>query len=209
MKKSNDTLTKSEKLELEDQAIQALLQYGVKFSVPLKIKPKNPPRMIIWWNRMFPKMARVWRDRRIPKDWDVELKEIVDINWSATKEVYMRTFHVKPLFGGTIMSLRKRYIEMDIEDWDAPTVDVFKYWEIMAEIAAIAIMNDGRIVNSLDKEMKELKQFLLEHLETIRLQKLAGIINGMMNREGFRNSIRSIQGVGITQPIPPKADRVE
>lgn len=34
-------LTREERLDIEEQAIQALLQHGVKFSVPLKIEPVN------------------------------------------------------------------------------------------------------------------------------------------------------------------------
>mgnify|MGYP000208280783 CR=1 FL=1 len=37
-------LTKEERLELEEKAIEALLQLGVKFSVPLKIYPVKPPK---------------------------------------------------------------------------------------------------------------------------------------------------------------------
>ena len=60
-------LTKEERLELENQAIETLLQYGAKFSVPLKIFPRTAPKLIQWWNKHFPKLAIRWTDKRVPK----------------------------------------------------------------------------------------------------------------------------------------------
>ncbi|UVQ88806.1 hypothetical protein NXY37_03055 [Bacteroides fragilis] len=37
-------LTREERLEIEEKAIQALVNMGVKFNVPLKINPVKPPR---------------------------------------------------------------------------------------------------------------------------------------------------------------------
>lgn len=46
-------LTREERLEIEEKAIQALIDMGVKFNVPLKINPVNQPKRIAWWNRHF------------------------------------------------------------------------------------------------------------------------------------------------------------
>ena len=47
-------LTREQKLAIEEKAIQALLDMGVKFSVPLKMEIKTQPKRISWWNRHFP-----------------------------------------------------------------------------------------------------------------------------------------------------------
>ena len=60
-------LTREERLEIEEKAIQALVNMGVKFNVPLKINPVKPPRFIRWWNKHFPNHVKMWRDKRIPK----------------------------------------------------------------------------------------------------------------------------------------------
>ena len=77
---NNRDLTREEQLEIEEKAIQALLDMGAKFSVPLKINPVNPPKRIVWWNKHFPNHVKVWRDRRLPKGWDVSLSEVPDAN---------------------------------------------------------------------------------------------------------------------------------
>lgn len=76
----------------------------------------------------------------------------------------------------------------------------------MAEIAAVAAINSGVIADPLDKQTKKLKRFFIEHLTVSRLQKLAGVVNQMMNPAGFTASIRLIQEVGTTKP---RADRIE
>ena len=52
-------LTREERLEIEEKAIQALVNMGVKFNVPLKINPVKPPRFIRWWNRYFPNHVKM------------------------------------------------------------------------------------------------------------------------------------------------------
>ncbi|MDR2286826.1 MAG: hypothetical protein LBE04_05055 [Prevotellaceae bacterium] len=197
-------LTREERLEIEEQAINALLQLGVKFQTPLKIAVRKPPKWIYFWNKHFPNHVKVWRDKRIPKDWDVEIKEIVDVNLGKTKEAYMRNFHIKPLYGGTICILRKLYLQIEIENPDKVEKDVFRFWETMAEIAAVAIINNPTIVNNT--ETRRLQRFLINNMTTPLLQKLVTIIAQMMDAAGFTNSIRLIQGAGITLP---KASRIE
>lgn len=60
-------LTREERLEIEEKAIQALVNMGVKFNVPLKINPVKPPRFIRWWNKHFPNHVKMWRDNVFPK----------------------------------------------------------------------------------------------------------------------------------------------
>lgn len=205
-------LTREERLDIEEQAIQALLQHGVKFSVPLKIEPVKPPKWILLWNKYFPSRVKVWRDKRIPKDWNVEVMEIADINLGKTRDVYMRNFHIKPLYLGTIDALRRLYLEIEYnedaiqEQPAAESKKLFKYTSLMAEIAAVATLNSGVIADPLDKQTKGLKQFFMEHLTVARLQKMAGVINQMRNPAGFTASIRLIQEVGTTKP---RADRIE
>lgn len=212
MENEEKELTREERLEIEEQAIQALLQFGVKFSVPLKFDPVQPPKRILWWNRHFPKWAKIWRDKRLPKGWDVEIKEIADANLGAMKEVYMRNFHIKPLYLGAIDAIRKLYLEIEYneeaiqEDPIDESKKLFKYIPMMAEIAAVATLNKAVVTNPLDKETKELKRFFVEHLTVGRLQKLSAVINQMMNSAGFTTSIRLIREVGTTKP---RADRIE
>ena len=54
MEEKPKELTREQQLEIEEQAIQALIQMGVKFSVPLKINPVKPPKWVRWWNKHFP-----------------------------------------------------------------------------------------------------------------------------------------------------------
>lgn len=205
-------LTKEERLELEEKAIEALLQLGVKFSVPLKIYPVKPPKRVLWWNRTFPKMARIWRDKRIPVDWDVSVMEAPDADKGKMVDMYMRNFHIKPLYLGTIDYLRKLYIQIEYNEKDIQEQPIqeskklFKYIPLMAEIAAVAVINSPEITNKRSKEVEQLKTFFINHLTVARLKKLSDVISQMMNPGGFTSSIRSIREVGMTKP---KANLIE
>lgn len=170
-------LTTEERLELEEKAIEALLQLGVKFSVPLKIYPVKPPKRVLWWNRTFPKMARIWRDKRIPVDWDVSVMEVPDADKGKMVDMYMRNFHIKPLYLGTIDYLRKLYIQIEYNEkevQDQPIQEskkLFKYIPLMAEIAAVAVINSPEITNRRSKEVEQLKTFFINHLTVARLKK--------------------------------------
>lgn len=83
-------LTREERLEIEEKAIQALVNMGVKFNVPLKINPVKPPRFIRWWNKHFPNHVKMWRDKRIPKGWDVSETEVPNAALQTMERVYMR-----------------------------------------------------------------------------------------------------------------------
>lgn len=204
----NKDLTREERLEIEEKAIQALIDMGVKFSVPLKINPVNPPKRIVWWNKHFPNHVKIWRDRRLPKNWDVSLSEVPDANLGKLVKVYMRNFHIKPLYLGTIDILRRFYIQIEYDEQaiqDQPIQEskkLFKYIPVMAEIAAIAVVNNFPYTNPLanSKEVKELKQFFIDNLTVARLQRLVTIINQMMNPGGFTSSIRLIKEIGTTKP---------
>ena len=50
----NIELTREQRLEIEQKAIDALISMGVKFRVQLDLKPKRPPFRILWWNKHFP-----------------------------------------------------------------------------------------------------------------------------------------------------------
>lgn len=205
-------LTTEERLELEEKAIEALLQLGVKFSVPLKINPVKPPKRVLWWNRTFPKMARIWRDKRIPVDWDVSVMEVPDADKGKMVDMYMRNFHIKPLYLGTIDYLRKLYIQIEYNEKDIQEQPIqeskklFKYIPLMAEIAAVAVINSPEITNKRSKEVEQLKTFFINHLTVARLKKLSDVISQMMNPGGFTSSIRSIREVGMTKP---KANLIE
>lgn len=214
MEQENE-LTREQKLELEDNAIQALLQMGVKFTVPLKINPVKPG----WWfrlrKRVFRKSKKVWRDKRIPKGWDVATIEVPDIESGNMKEIYVRQFHIKPLYLGTIDRLRKLYIQIEYDEeaiQEQPLQEskrLFKYIDQMAEIAAVAVINNPTVATDpKSKAVKELADFFLEHLTVARLQKLASVINQMMNPAGFTSSIRLIREVGTTRP-KAETQRVE
>nr|DAE85875.1 MAG TPA: hypothetical protein [Bacteriophage sp.] len=205
-------LTTEERLELEEKAIEALLQLGVKFSVPLKIYPVKPPKRVLWWNRTFPKMARIWRDKRIPVDWDVSVMEVPDADKGKMVDMYMRNFHIKPLYLGTIDYLRKLYIQIEYNEKEVQEQPIqeskklFKYIPLMAEIAAVAVINSPEITNRRSKEVEQLKTFFINHLTVARLKKLSDVISQMMNPGGFTSSIRSIREVGMTKP---KANLIE
>lgn len=199
-------LTREQRLELEDKAIQALLEMGAKFTVPLKINPVKPSRWFRLKKRIRRGRAKAWRDRRIPKGWNVELTETPDIESGLMREVYVRNFHIKPLYLGTIDRLRKLYIQIEYDEeamQDHPIQEshrLFKYVDQMAEIAAVAVLNNPSVAEPGNREVKELANFFLEHLTVARLQKLAGVIGQMMNPAGFTSSIRLIREVGVTRP---------
>lgn len=199
-------LTREEQLELEEKAINALIDMGAKFSVPLKINPVNPPKRIVWWNKHFRSRVKIWRDRRLPKSWDVSLEEIPDAALGKMVKVYMRNFQIKPLYLGTIDALRRLYIQIEYDEQsiqDQPIQEsnkLFKYIPIMAEIAAVAVVNNPSVTSPLSEDVKELKEFFVEHLTVSRLQQLAAVISQMMNSGGFTSSIRSIMEVGTTRP---------
>ena len=197
-------LTREQRLELEEKALQALLQMGCKFSVPLKIYPVKPSKWYNFLKRTFPKRTKVWHDKRIPKSWNVSVVEIPDVETERMKEVYMRNFNVKPLYLGTIDRLRQMYIGIEYDEktiQEQPIQEskrLFKYTKQMAEIAAVAVINNPSVSNKEDKAVKELAKFFMEHLTVARLQKLTAIISHMMNPSGFISSIRLIREVGTT-----------
>lgn len=214
MEENPKELTREQQLEIEEQAIQALIQMGVKFSVPLKINPVKPPKWVRWWNKHFPNHVKVWHDRRIPKDWNVSVMELPDTDKGKMVEVYMRQFHVKPLYLGTIDYLRKLYLQIELNEekiQEQPTQEAkkyFKYISLMAEIAAVAVINNGSITNPVSKQTKILRDFFIEHLTVPRLKQLADVISQMMNAGGFTSSIISIREVGTTKP-KSRADMIE
>lgn len=212
----NETdLTREQMLEIEDKAIEALLQMGVKFSVPLKINPVKPPKAVLMWNKHFPNLSKVWRDSRLPKSWDVSIEEIPDPDRGVMTKVYMRHFRIAPLYLGTIDRIRKLYIQIEYNEETIQNEPIqeskrlFKYIDVMAEIAAVAVINSPEVANPLSKEIKELKAFFLEHLTVTRLQKLSDVISQMMNPAGFTSSIRSIREIKTTKPKQAKADLIE
>lgn len=187
---------------------------GAKFTVPLKIKPVKPSKWFNLKKRLFPKRNVVWRDKQIPKDWDVTLTEIPDVETGTMKEVYMRNFHIKPLYLGTIDRLRQLYMLMEYNEDVVQAQPIqeskrlFKYIPQMAEIAAVAVINDPIVADLKNKSVRDLKQFFMEHLTVARLQKLAEVINQMMNPAGFTSSIRLIREMGTTRP-KTENDRIE
>ena len=200
--------------KVQKSALQALLQMGCKFSVPLKIYPVKPSKWFNLRKRIFPKCTKVWHDKRIPKDWDISIKEIPDVETERLKEVYMRNFNVKPLYLGTIDRLRQMYIGIEYDEKNIQEQPIqeskrlFKYIKQMAEIAAVAVLNNPSVADKDSKAVKELTKFFIEHLTVERLRKLTAIISQMMNPAGFTTSIRLIREVGTTKPNP-EAERIE
>lgn len=209
-----EELTREQRLEIEEKALQALLNMGCKFSVPLKIYPVKPSKWFNLRKRIFPKCNKVWHDKRIPKYWDVSIVEVSDVESERMKEVYMRHFSIKPLYLGTIDRLRQMYIGIEYDEktiQEQPIQEskrLFKYTRQMAEIAAVAVINNPCVADKGDKSVKELTKFFMEHLTVARLQKLTAIISQMMNPAGFISSIRLIREVGTTKPNP-EAQRIE
>lgn len=201
-----EDLTREQRLELEDKAINALIEMGVKFSVPLKINPVNPPKRILWWNRHFPNHIKVWRDKRIPKGWNVIVESMPDPELGKMKDVYVRNFVIKPLYLGTIDTLRKLYLQIEYDEekiQDQPIQEskkLFKYIPLVAKIAAVAVLNNPTVTDQDNKDVKDLAKFFVEHLNVTRLKKLADVISQMMNPGGFTSSIRSIREIGTTKP---------
>ena len=212
--KVTEELTREQQLELEEKAINALIEMGVKFSVPLKINPVNPPKRILWWNKHFPNHVKVWRDKRIPKDWNVSVESLPDPELGRMKDVYVRNFVIKPLYLGTIDCLRKLYLQIEFDEeliQDQPiqeTKKLFKYIPLVAKIAAVAVINNPTVADTDSKEVKALSKFFVEHLNVTRLKRLADVISQMMNAGGFTSSIRSIREIGTTKP-KDRADLVE
>ena len=209
-----EELTREQRLEIEEKALQALLNMGCKFSVPLKIYPVKPSKWFNLRKRIFPKCNKVWHDKRIPKYWDVSIVEVPDVESERMKEVYMRHFSIKPLYLGTIDRLRQMYIGIEYDEktiQEQPIQEskrLFKYTKQMAEIAAVAVINNPCVADKGDKSVKKLTKFFMEHLTVARLQKLTAIISQMMNPAGFISSIRLIREVGTTKPNP-EAQRIE
>lgn len=212
--KVTEELTREQQLELEEKAINALIEMGVKFSVPLKINPVNPPKRILWWNKHFPNHVKVWRDKRIPKDWNVSVESLPDPELGRMKDVYVRNFVIKPLYLGTIDCLRKLYLQIEFDEeliQDQPiqeTKKLFKYIPLVAKIAAVAVLNNPTVADTDSKEVKALSKFFVEHLNVSRLKRLADVISQMMNAGGFTSSIRSIREIGTTKP-KDRSDLVE
>lgn len=209
-------LTREERLEIEEKAIQTLIDMGVKFNVPLNINPVNQPWRIAWWNRHFPGHMIMWRDKRIPKDWDVTLEDMPDTDKKELRKVYVRHFHITPLYLGTIDRIRRLYLQIEYDEdklQELPQQEgkkLFKYIDIMAEIAAVAVINGKPSLSdkATKKEETTLKRFFIDNLSVNRLKRLADVISQMMNPGGFTASIRSIREIGTTKP-KPRANLIE
>ncbi len=205
-------LTREEKLALEEQAINTLISLGAKFSVPLKLKPRQAPWWIRTWNKAFPKHARIYRDSRIPKSWDVTLEEVPDATHQRMEQVYMRHFVIKPMFLGTIDMIRLEGIEIEYNEGkiqENPLEEsgkLFKYADRLARILAIAVLNCAEVADPQYKEVKPLQHFFKTHLTVAKMERLCSTISVMRNSGGFTNSIRLILSGSETEP---KADLVE
>lgn len=212
MKEEQKELTREEKLEVEEQAINALLTMGVKFSVPLKLTPKKAPRWIKIWNKLFPGKEKIYRDKRIPKDWDVTLEQVPDLTNQRINECYVRHFTIKPMYLGTIDLIRLESIEIEYNEGkihENPVNEskrLFKYAQRLARIVAIAVLNCAEAADPQYKLVKPLQHFFYTHLTVAKLEKLANTIAVMRNPGGFTNSIRLILE---SQETEPKADLVE
>ena len=199
--------TREERLAIEEKAIEALLELGVKFSVPLKIKPYKEPKLHRWARTRLPFLKLSVRDRRVPADWNVSTLEVPNVETMQMETVYQRNFHIKPLYLGTIDYLRKLYIQIEFDEGkiqEKPAEEsqrLFKYIDTMARIVAVALLNRPEVVNPMGcKEVQELVPFLRNHLTVPRLKKLCATIQIMMDSEGFTNSIRSLSVLGLTRP---------
>ena len=207
-------LTREERLEIEEKAIQTLIDMGVKFNVPLDINPVNQPKRIAWWNRHFPGHMIMWRDKRIPKDWDVTLEDMPDTDKKELRKVYVRHFRITPLYLGAIDRIRSLYLQIEYDEdklQELPQQEgkkLFKYIDIMAEIAAVAVINNPSVSDTSSHEVRQLKKFFIDNLSVNRLKRLADVISQMMNPGGFTASIRSIREIGTTKP-KPRANLIE
>lgn len=214
MEEKKTEFSKQEKLELEEKALQALLQCGARFNVPLKLQYKEAPFYVRWWNKWFRNFPIVWRNRTIPKAWDVTVEDIPDLVDSTIVKTYMRHFVLKPLYLGTIDMIRLKELEIEYseesiqDDAIKKSQELMKHTRLMAEICAIALLNTSKVTDPFYKEVRELQEFLLDHLTCARLENLCGKIRQMMDPAGFTNSIRSI--LVIPQKTKPKnPNRVE
>lgn len=205
-------LTREQKIALEEKAVQALLDMGVKFSVPLDMDIKEQPRWVSWWNKHFPKHPYHWRDKRIPKDWDVSLDEIPSTDHQGMEKVYQRHFYIKPLYLGTIDTIRALYLNIEFDEGkvkEAPAAEnrrLFKYIPLMAQIASVAVINNPSITDLTAPSVERLKDFFIHHLTVNFLKRLCDIIATAMNTVGFTNSIISITEISTTKP---KSDMIE
>jgi len=205
-------LTREERLEYEEQAINALLTMGVKFSVPLKLTPRKAPRWIKIWNKIFPDHIKIYRDKRIPKDWDVTIEEVPDVNTQKINDCYVRHFVIKPMYLGTIDLIRLESIEIEYNEGKlqenpvAESNKLFKYAQRLAKIVSIAVLNCPEAADPQYKLVKPLQHFFYTHLTVAKLEKLVNTIAVMRNPGGFTNSIRLILE---SQETAPKADLVE
>lgn len=209
--KERKELTREERLAIEEQAIEALLEMGVKFSVPLKIKPYNEPKIHRWARTHLRFLKLTVRDRRVPAGWNVGTIEVPNVETMQMETVYQRNFHIKPLYLGTIDYLRKLYIQIEFDEGriqERPKEEsgrLFKYIDTMAKIVSVAVVNRPEETDPLgSKEVKELVPFFRNHLTVGRLQKLCSIIYTMMDDAGFTNSIRLLSGLGLTKPKQPE-----
>ncbi len=204
---TDNELTREERLDIESQAIDALLEMGVKFSVPLKIRPKDEPKFHRWVRTHLRFLRLKWRDRRLPESWNVTVAEVPDTETMQMERVYRRNFHVRPLYLGTNDFLRKLYMQIEYDEGAVQEKPIeegfkqFKYTDLMSKIAAVAIVNKPEVADPLgSREVMEIARFLRTQLTVARLQKLCSTIKVMMNTEGFINSIRLIKGLGTTIP---------
>jgi hypothetical protein len=202
----NLELTDVEKRDWEIKALEALLETGFNFSIPLKLKYKDVPNWIKWCNKH--NIPIKWRDKRLPMNWNTELLKKGD------EISYVRNIRINPLYLGTIDSIRKLYLAIDFDEnkiQENPLKEskrLFQYASVMADIAAIASMNTGTDFDKYNKEFQEYRKFYISHLTPDLLLNLVVIINQMCNPAGFIRSIRLILG-SVNGATNPKAYLVE
>lgn len=191
------TLSRRKRLEIEQQAIDALLNMGVRFRVPIKLEIPKPKKR---FGRIVP--YEIKKDKRIPAKWEVTIEEIPDVESNSMKKVYMRHFQIKPLVLGAIDRIRSIYIniEYDIEKLENDPINesqrLFNYIDDMTEIVAVAIYNDREhSVDLNNQEVKELADFIKWNVTSKQLLKIVTIINQLIDPQNFTLSIRLLQGI--------------
>lgn len=201
-------LTDAQKLEVEEKVIESLLQNGVSFQIPLKTKVRIPSKAALLFNKV---LHRKWRDRRIPKSWNVEVKEIC--NSKGKEKVYMRNLSMDPLYLATIETIRdiRIRIKFDEEKLIKNPIEesnrLSQHTSELAELCAIATVNNTEENRKNRITIAKLKAFYVSHLTPERLLTLVRIVFQMSDPAHFVAAIRHIQETPA--PTKPKINLEE
>lgn len=206
-------LSEEEKAQLEESAIDLLLQYGVSFGIPLlkeEIDALRPQKSLL--NKLLHRKPKTG----LPPELDIKSLKIPNPkNPEEQIDYYEAEVNIRPLRLATICAIRRIRLQIEqkdpkfrkkLETEDVYDWSVYDHEEQILTALALATINSDDM-RKYAKEVECWRMFYHRHLTNPRYAKLVQVVMAMTDTKSFRISTRLILGLGTT--APREANRVE